>query len=334
MKIKNSLFMIKKLVRDLNYRPFVINKANKSTILTNYYFHFPVDISKLNRLITDFDENGVPLNSTYIDVKEKKLHYYPISIGQYGLAIWQRFIQTNSENDKRIFLSILNWFEKNGILHYSLGLIWETDVPKPEYHVFLPWKSAFSQSRAISILLRGWQLTGKKKYYDLARLALMPFLKETNSGGVAVGLLEKKTIYEEYVAKKPVRILDGAIFSLFGVYDFIRVSKNKKEFAEDNKLAVEIFNRGILGLKYWLPHYDSGFWVFYNRCEIAGYPKNDPCTIGYLKLVIKQLNILFDLTGDEFFEHYSNKWKKYLRVKNILKMYKEKFIALREMNRL
>lgn len=334
MKLRNYWFMLKKLVRDLSYQSFIINKENKSEKLKEYYFKFPADVSKLNRLIKDFDKNGVPLNTGYIDVKDKKLHYYPISIGQYGLAIWQRYIQNKSLDDKKTFLSILNWFELNADQNEKLGVIWKTSVPKPEYNVFKPWKSAFSQSRAISILLRGWQLTGEKKYYDLAKLALHPFLEDTKNGGVAVGLKENQTIYEEYIAKKPVRILDGAIFSLFGIYDFIRVTNQKMELKEDNLMAKEIFKRGIIGLKYWLPQFDMGYWVFYNRCEIDGYPQNDPCTIGYLKLVINQLDILNNLTEDEIFIEYSRKWKKYLEPINVLKMYRQKFIALKKMNRL
>ena len=64
-------------------------------------------------------------------------------------------------------------------------------------------------------------------------------------------------MYEEYVAAKPTRVLDGAIFSLFGIQDYLRVTK--KGAREEFDLAQKIFDKGILGLKHWLPKYDMGF---------------------------------------------------------------------------
>ena len=88
MKIKKAIFMLRKLLRDFNTnRKIEINMENQSETLGYYYIKFDEDIAKLNRLIHSFDNNGVPLNTTYIDVEDTKLHYYPISIGQYGLAI-------------------------------------------------------------------------------------------------------------------------------------------------------------------------------------------------------------------------------------------------------
>ena len=83
MKIKKVIFMLRKLLRDFNTnRKIEINMDNQSETLGYYYIKFDEDIAKLNRLIHSFDNNGVPLNTTYIDVEDTKLHYYPISIGQ------------------------------------------------------------------------------------------------------------------------------------------------------------------------------------------------------------------------------------------------------------
>jgi hypothetical protein len=124
------------------------------------------------------------------------------------------------------------------------------------------------------------------------------------------------------------------MFSLFGVYDFIRATQGVKDLQESHNLAHEIFRKGVNGLKYWLPKFDMGFWVYYNRCEIQGYPQNDPCTIGYLRLVSTQLEIMAYLSNETIFKNYSAKFKSYIKLWNILKMYREKFIALKKLNRL
>ncbi|MEY2904885.1 MAG: hypothetical protein RJA52_901, partial [Bacteroidota bacterium] len=153
-------------------------------------------------------------------------------------------------------------------------------------------------------------------------------------GGVAVDLTEGMAFYEEYVAQKPTRVLDGVIFSLFGVYDFIRATQGVNGLQESHNLALEILRKGIQGLKYWLPRFDMGYWVYYNRCEIEGYPQNDPCTMGYLRLVVKQLEILREITNDEVFSFYGKKFEEYLNFRNAMKMYKEKFSSLKKLKRL
>jgi heparosan-N-sulfate-glucuronate 5-epimerase len=335
MKAKH-FFMLKRLFTDLIENRHLKIEKSIDQLLTYYYLRF--DLMKINsrggNKPFEFDENGIPKIHSYIDVKEKGFYYYPITIGQFGLGTYHQYLDSGDECSKKQFLKIVNWFTENLIEEDLLGAFWLTEVPKPEFKITTPWKSAFTQSRAISVLLRGWQMTRESNYLKLASKALIPFTIPIESGGVAVDLTEEMAFYEEYVAEKPTRILDGAMFSLFGVYDFIRATKELKEWEESHQLAKEIFRKGVNGLKFWLPKFDMGYWVFYNRCEIEGYPQNDPCTIGYLRLVSAQLEIMANLTGEKIFIEYSYKFKGYLKPWNILKMYREKFIALKKLNRL
>lgn len=328
--LAKKLFMLQKLWRDINSEVPETN-ADKSGNLLKYYFEFIDNPKKLNRLIADFDENGVPLNRPYVDVVGHSMHYYPISIGQYGLAIFHNYLDTQTEDKKALFIRIADWFYNSTTIS-EVGAVWLTDVPKPEFNVFEPWRSAFSQSRALSILLRAHQLTGDKKYYNRAVEALRPFHLDIAEGGVKVGD-SNSVFYEEYVSEYPTRILDGAMFSLFGLYDMVRVSKSKGD-EEVVKEAQSLFDLGVKGLKHWLPKFDMGFWVYYNRCEVPDYPKDDPCTIGYLKLVCSQLDVLHKITNEEVLREYKVKFKSYLKLSNILKMYRFKYKALKKLNRL
>ena len=319
-------------MRDLNAPNPDIILENDSQELKKYYINFQPIPKTLNRLISNFDDDGVPLNNAYIDVKSPKLHYYPISIGQYGLSIFHAYLVKKEEEHKEHFLRIADWFLKNGINDKKLGTYWLTDVDKPEFNVYKPWKSAFTQSRALSILLRAWQITNNEGYLETAKKALIPYEFHTTEGGVKVSSDNTDVIYEEYVAEQPTRILDGAIFSLYGLYDAVRVMKGV-----DNKTyekAHSLFEQGVKGLSHWLPKYDMGYWVYYNRCEIKNYPANDPCTIGYLKLVVGQLLILHSITNQNVFKEYSNLFNSYLMPTNILRMYIEKYKALKKLNRL
>ena len=335
MQLSKIYFMLRKLQGDMQslWRQPVETCISNKEALSHYYLVFESDPSKLNKLITDFDKNGVPMNASYVDVEEEGLHYYPISIGQYALAVFHDWIDTQDIEYKDQFLRIADWFVEHRTEDDRTGTYWLTDIPKPEYNVYLPWKSAFSQSRAISVLLRAWQLTGNDNYKKIAGDALIPFSLDITEGGVSVDRSDGKTFYEEYVATRPTRVLDGHIFSLFGLQDYIRAVTQETDHANHN-FAKKLFEEGVEGLKAWLPEYDLGYWVRFNYCDLPDYPQFDPCTIGYLKLVSLQLRIMYNISGDIAFKKYANEFESYLNPVNIIRMYRQKARALKKLNRL
>lgn len=138
--------------------------------------------------------------------------------------------------------------------------------------------------------------------------------------------------YEEYVAAAPTRILDGIIFSLFGLNDMIRCEELMDK--QTISLTKKAFQDGLVGLCSWLPRFDMGYWVYYNRCEIDGYPQNDPCTIGYVRLVVSQLDILYEMTKNDTLKKYRDLFNSYIKPSNIIRMYYQKYKALKSLNRL
>jgi hypothetical protein len=245
------------------------------------------------------------------------------------LAIYHSWLKTKDETKKAHFLRIADWFMENAVVDTRLGAYWLTDVPKPEYDVFKPWKSGFSQSRAISILCRAWQLTRNESYLKMAEHALVPFSIDTLAGGVSVDRNSGNCFYEEYVAQWPTRVLDGHIFCLMGLYDYIRIGKGDALI-----LAKKLFDEGLEGLIQQIPLYDMGYWVRFNRCDKPDYPTEDPCTLGYLRLVIAQLNLLTQISGRPEPKAFAQQFSEYDRIPNILRMYRQKFKSLKRLNRL
>ena len=108
--------MFRKFLRDLNGNKHLkINQENTTPLLSGYYFKFEENLSRLNRLIHSFDEKGVPINTSYIDVEKRQLHYYPITIGQYGLAVFHSWLSTRQEVKKQLFLNIADWFQTHAV---------------------------------------------------------------------------------------------------------------------------------------------------------------------------------------------------------------------------
>lgn len=326
---KHFFFLLritKDMFHPLRYR---ISKNLHSQNLNEYYFLFEerqMENQKGGQKSIIFDERGIPLNPTYIDVKDKPFVYFPITIGQVGLAVYHTYLQTNLDDDRTHFLKFLNWFYENYEEDSNLGVRWLTDVSLPQYHNPGPWQSAFAQSRGISILLRGFQLTGERKYADCAEQALISFTKSVKKGGVT-SITKWGPFYEEYTAETPTLVLNGMIFSLCGIFDFLRV------FPE-HITAYNIFHEGIATLEKILPEYDLGFWSRYNLCRAAWYPKIDPSTITYQNLHIIQLFMLYRLTGKKIFLHYALKFKSHIDFLNITRMYKIKFAALKKLKRI
>jgi heparosan-N-sulfate-glucuronate 5-epimerase len=328
-KIQKTIFMLRKLYKDMirDRQIYELSRDLHSTELSEYYF-----IMTEEQLLSghsqqyQFDGEGIPIIPAYIDVEEQKMVYYPISIGQYGLAIWHTYLRTKSVRDKSRFLKIAHWFEENRIEDRRLGVYWLTEVDKPAYGIFHPWKSAFSQARAINILLRAVKINNNFSYEEISEKALFPFLFPVSEGGVT-SFTKYGPFYEEYPAEVDVLVLNGHIFALCGVYDFVRTHPQ-------NSTARQVFEEGVTTLEKILPEYDLDFWSKYSLCQAKFHPEVDPATIGYHFLHIIQMELMFQLTGKDIFKKYSGKWKECVTKKNIYKMYKLKYQALKKMGRL
>lgn len=308
---------------------FQLSKDLHSQILGEYYFLFEearIAAGADQKLISKFDENGIPVNKTYIDVRDKEYVYFPISIGQMGLSVFHTYLKTKSDDDKVRFLKFADWFMEYAEKDETCGVRWMTDVSLPAYKNPGPWQSAFSQARGISILLRAYQMTEKQAYADTALEALKSFLLPVKEGGVT-SFTNHGPFYEEYTAKVPTLVLNGMIFALCGIYDFVRVFPENKE-------AKKIFDDGIKTLENILPEFDMEYWSRYNLCKADWYPEIDPATIGYQRLHATQLELLYKITGKEIFNSFVMQFRKQDTLINALRMYKVKYKALKQIGRL
>lgn len=331
MKLKKMIFMAGKFRDDLRSlkERYALPDDMHSATLGHYYFIFReerLNAGKDQALIKKFDANGIPINKTYIDVTDKDYVYFPISIGQMGLAVFHTWLESGAEEDRRRFLKFVDWFYDNAEISKEKGARWMTDVRLPQYQNPGPWQSAFSQSRGLSILLRGYQLTGDERYADLAEQALKPFTLPVSEGGVT-SYTEWGPFYEEYTATVPTMVLNGKIFALCGLHEFTRV------FPE-HALAGRLFDDGLETLEKVLPEYDLGFWSRYNLCRAPWHPEIDPATIAYQRLHVNQLTMLHRLTGRAIFKRYADIFREQDTLLNALRMYRIKFKALKKIGRL
>jgi len=250
------------------------------------------------------DKKGVLLYKIpYTD----KFDYYPTFIARYGLGNLEMYIETFDNKYKNSFFNQCNWLSKNLVIKDDFA-VWEHKY-KLSYYNFdkTPWVHGLGQGLGMTVLLKAYQLTNKKSYFDLSKKILNSFQVNIKDGGVNYFDENDDIWYEEYAILPPPHILNGFITILFGIREFYNVSKSNNSFI--------LWKNGLKTLTKNLDKYDLGYWSFYNLLQ------KYPATIKYHKIHIKQLKILYEITNDEKFKTYSNKWEKNLNHKiNTLKI--------------
>lgn len=234
---------------------------------------------------TFLDENGIPINTTIANIDA----HFPISIFQYGLGLYDLYLATNKKEYFEKFLIIADWaienIEENGM--------WDCMGRLGDQAHFT--QSSMCQSEGVSVLLRAYIQTNQSKYLETSTKAVNFMIKDVNNGGTTLYKGED-IIFQEYVSKYELSVLNGWIFSIFGLFDYTLISNDKKY-----KI---ILKDTLCSLKKQIKNYDRKFWSNYDLKGTIASP-------AYHDLHICQLKLLYDLFGIEEFKIYAEKWEKY-----------------------
>jgi hypothetical protein len=157
----------------------------------------------------------------------------------------------------------------------------------------MPWFSAMAQGEAISVLCCAYNLEKNESYLNMARKAFEVLKTPIEDGGV---LFTDESGYwlEEYPQRPPSHVLNGHLYTLFGVYSYLSVDKNDD--------ATNFFNSCLISSAKRLHLYDNGYWTIYDLKEKL------PVTLNYHMLHVKQLYFLSMLTNISYFEEMARKW--------------------------
>ncbi len=245
-----------------------------------------------------FDNNGIPLID-YQGVVGKQ--YCSIAISQYGLGHYNLYRKTGNKKDIEIAIKQADWLianlekNNNGVSVWMHHFNWEyRDTLKS------PWYSALAQGNGISLLLRVYLETKNKKYLETTQEAFRSLLITINRGGMLCVDKENNYWLEETIVDPPTHILNGFLWTLFGVWDYWL-------FFQDQG-AKDLFDKCVEGLKNNLKNYDIGFWSLY---EQSGTRMKMMASPFYHSLHIIQLRILYKITNEIIFSQYAEKWEKY-----------------------
>lgn len=245
----------------------------------------------------EFSQEGIPLTRFH---RKPDWQHNPITVCQYGLHHFNKYLRNQNEESKRIFMTQANWLVENAEQGANDSKVWYYRFDIPFYRIAAPWISGMAQGQAISVLLRAHQLTGEQKYFDLTHDVWKIFHVPVEQGGVISYFSDKNPIIDEYPSVEMLTgVLNGFIFAIFGVYDFAQYL--------ENEIAQQFFLKLIDSLKQNLDRYDCGFWSYYDLkspLRLTSKP--------YHRLHIEQLKVLHEITDDEIFKSYGDRWRKYL----------------------
>lgn len=275
-----------------------IGKNFSKSKLKGYYNDMTGKVSNKTKL----DNNGIPITTTINGIKA----YFPISIFQYGLGLYDLYLDNKDKKNKEMFIKIANWAVEN----QNKDGMWNCmDTLGDSLHKS---QSSMCQSEGVSVLLRAYKETKIKKYLESAERALKILIKPTNKNGTA--LYEgNDIIFQEYVSNDNLSVLNGWIFSIFGIYDYVILSKNEK--------YNNILNNSVNKLAISLYKYDRKYWSNYDIKGTIASP-------AYHDLHIDLLETLYILFGKKEFLEYSMKWKKYQQ--STIKKYIAIFVKLKQ----
>ncbi len=241
-----------------------------------------------------FDENGVPLTR----FPQKNWKYNPVTVCQYGLWQFNLGIENQSQSSFQRAIKQADWLLKNGVFDEHGALVWKYQMDLPFYNLSAPWVSGMAQAQAISLLLRVHQISDKEQYQEAAKKAFLVFKFKVNEGGVVANFPDGLPLIEEYPSPETSAVLNGFIFSLFGIYDF-------SIYFRDNE-ASSLFESLVESLDRNIYHYDCGYWSYYDLAK----PRRLASRI-YHRLHIEQLKKLAEITHNVHFFERAELWQRY-----------------------
>lgn len=274
--------------------PKINNMYSKKNI-GPYYMQFS---NKAN--YTGFlDAKGIPLLNYQGNIGKQ---YNPIAIAQWGLGNYNLWKKYKEGKNFKTFLLSADWLESALESNAKGYKVWMHNFDF-EYRDTLknPWYSGLAQGQGLSVLIRAYKETGNIKYKNAAKDVYLSLNTEIKNGGVCFQDANRNMWIEEYIVDPPTHILNGFIWSLWGIYDFA--------LCFNDQSAMKVFNNFSKTISSNLNTYDLKYWSKY---EHSGTIVPMIASLFYHKLHITQLQIMYDLTNDKVYSYFYKKWQEYL----------------------
>ena len=219
----------------------------------------------------------------------------PSGLAQLALGWWERSLagETTAGVEFRRMSELLEARAERS----DGSLLWPYDMTVAKYPWAWPPYSSMAQAQAASVFVRAYAASGDERDAERARRAIRPILDE---GSALVTATDAGPIPEESPGEPPSHILNGWVYSLWGLRDV--------ELALGSAQAGTLYERSLDCLRRLIDRYDVGWWTRYSL-----YPHRlaDLAKPFYHRLHTDQAEVLYRLTGFAEFDAAVRRWREY-----------------------
>jgi len=314
MSLKNAListipvsardYIRKKIKPTIYYDKYKISPEQNHTLNKTYniqnvnsFYLTKIRVEKVDKDLSTIktDTDGVIL----FPYKDKN-YYHPVLIGWWGLRLINAYKNTKEKkylNLARIKADriIQEAIFYNNIPYYPYVFDFKFQG-KDQGEMKAPWFSGMAQGRVLSLFILLYDVTKEKKYLEYAdnTFETLTVLREQKKEAPWLTYIDDRGYFwiEEYpIDSHPRNVLNGFITASLGLYDYYSITKKG-----ENHL-----NQALQTVEHYLPKYrNPGNKSFYDLKH------KNTCSNMYHRLHIKQLNMLYKITNDPYFQEMSD----------------------------
>jgi len=240
------------------------------------------------------DEKGIALH-----VRNGDTTYHPVVLAQYMLRYTNSYYLTQNQEYLDLADKYLNklledaYYDTDSAPFFPYTFDFELHGDYSQV-MKAPWFSAMAQGQALSAIVDMYEFTQDEKYRLIADNVYRSFKIRTVESKYWVAVADNKEHLwlEEYPMNSFNYTLNGAIFAIYGIYDYYRINQTDsvKNFLQASITAI---HDNILEFR------NPGSYSKY--CIKHAVPSKE-----YHKIHIAQLQQLYKMTNDEYFKEVAD----------------------------
>lgn len=272
------------MINKKNIRKWYKMLLHKSNLYVNQPMGSFFEIDRINGYYNDLREKvkkeKVDFGQLPIDESTQQVSIFPIQIYQYGLGAFDCYLETKNKDYLKTFWACVKFAVEN--VNRNGGIVCFSECKNPY--------SSMAQGEAASLFARAFILSDDNIYKQMANKCIEFMKKNTMT------VRDYGPVLHEF-AEQPI-VLNGMIFSMFGVYDNYLLTKdvNDKKFWDDC----------VSSLLVLIDKFDVFGWSLYRE-------DGRVASKFYMKVHIAQLQALYVITNKEKFNILAKKWQKRLK---------------------
>lgn len=237
-----------------------------------------------------------------IDYGPLGMQLNPIPISQYAITCHGAWTQKGDEAARKIYLDQIRYLLTEHVEVNETAVAYPYRFAWAAYGLKPIWHSAQAQGQAISALLRYYSDTRDEDALALVVKLKNALLLPIAQGGLASKTPEGFTWFEDYPSNPPAHVLDGFIYSLKGLYEYLLW------FPED-EAAHAAFQDAVKGLKAALPAYETKGDIYIDRYKGGLTVTTDE----YKRTLIDLMGTMHRIVPDPFFRYAQLRWSSFYR---------------------